>query len=217
MTQARWMLVTLALFIVGLASNYGWYCHRERLKDAARIEAAEQAGRMTALTDHALKVQAAADSFAVEASKANAEKLALKAKLASVLKSSPTVGVGDTQPGPVNSATAPAPISADDLRDQIITAQDTQIAALNGEVGELRTEISLKDQVIQASTSQTAALESVIDHTAKDRPWTAGVLYRQGLNGVRKVGAFVGRSFGVVHVQANVFNDSAALGVGISW
>ena len=213
MTQPRWILIALALFIVGLASNYGWYCHREHLKDAARMEAAEQAGRMTTLAAQATKVQAAADTFAAEAEKQRVESDALKAKLASVLKSSPTVGVGGTKPGPVVSITAPA----DDLRDQIITAQDTQIAALNGEVGELRTAISLKDQAFEASTKRSEALESVIDHTAKDRPWSGGVLYGQGTNGARKIGAYVGRSFGVIHVQATVFNDSACVGVGLSW
>lgn len=154
----------IAAVLIGAAA-LGYYsgCQRQ-VVDKAQIEAQELKGKVDALTQEAEKHKALADQAQSTVAVQDGTIAALKAKLAKI----------QHQPVQIAPVVPDAPDTADGLKDQIIEAQDTQIATLKGEVGELRTSMDLLGEALATEQRRSRGLEIALDaqkHASKSGKW----------------------------------------------
>ena len=171
-------------------------------RDAAVVEAKKAA-------DKAAAFQAQADSQLMEAN-ASAKKIAdLKATVAKLKVQRP---IGEPIP-PIEGA-----------QDDVIKAQDEEIGQLRGALDSSNFALAAKDEEIdhykdalKADDDQVKLLKGAIKGLPKNCPWSAGLLYGKDDKNVPQVGAFVGRSFGLVRVEVVATQHVVMAGVGISF
>ena len=163
MTPRAW--ISLALVGLLLACGLGYYSgHKNQQIDRAIAQSQELRGKISALQEQARIAVDQADAAAKTAAQHEATAKALKAKLAKLQAVPAAPGVSD----PVGV------VGADDLRDQIIAAQDKQIAALGVEVTGLRTALDLKDRALVTAEQRARGLEIALEaqrHASRSQRW----------------------------------------------
>lgn len=163
MTTARWILALLAVILLGAASVVLVNGHQERKVTQAQQENLKLKGHVHALQEQAGELVAKANESGTRSAQAGAEVLALKAKLARAQSARPGQPANHpVVPGGVPPAGDP-PVVVDDLKDQIIEAQDRQIVALGTEVGQLRAALVLKDRALGISEQRARGLEIALE------------------------------------------------------
>lgn len=174
MTSARWILALFAVLVVGAASVVLVNGYHERKASEAEQQSLELKGKVDALQEQARELVATADGHAKDAKTAAEEVRLLKAKLARAKQARP----GEPSVHPVVPDGVPSdgdsPVLVDDLKDQIIDAQDRQITALSLEVDGLRSALVLKDQALVTQEQRVRGLEIALDaqrHAAKVGKW----------------------------------------------
>ena len=164
MTLRVW--ISLALVGLLLACGLGYYSgHKNQQIDKALQQSQELKGRVNALQEQARIAVDQADAAAKTAAQHEATAQALKAKLAQLRAVPADPGVS----GPVGVVD-----SAGDLRDQIIAAQDSQIAAQKDEIKGLRAALDAKDRALITSEQRARGLELALEaqrHASKSQRW----------------------------------------------
>ena len=164
MTLRSWGV--LALLVVAVAAGLGYYSgHKNEQIDKALQQSQELKGKIGALQEQARVAVDQADAAAKTAAQHEATAQALKSKLAQLRAVPAAPGV----PGPVGVVDP-----AGDLRDQIIAAQDSQIAAQKLEITELRAALDLKDRALVTSEQRARGLELALEaqkHASKSQRW----------------------------------------------
>lgn len=162
MTPRAW--ISIALVGLLLACGLGYYSgHKNQQIDKAMAQSQELKGRVNALQEQARLAVAQADEAAKTAAQHAATAQALKAKLAKLQAVPAAPGVSD-----------PMGVVGDDLRDQIITAQDSQIAAQKDEIKGLRAALDLKDRALVTSEQRARGLELALEaqkHAQRSQRW----------------------------------------------
>ena len=164
MTLRAWAALALAGLL--LACGLGYYSgHKNQQIDKAIAQSQELRGKISALQEQARLAVAQADEAAKTAAQHAATAQALKAKLAKLqaVPAAPSVS------GPVGVVDPTG-----DLRDQIIAAQDKQIAALGVEIKGLRAALDLKDQALVTAEQRARGLELALDaqkHASRSQRW----------------------------------------------
>ena len=162
MTLRAWTV--LALVGLLLACGLGYYSgHKNQQIDKALQQSQELKGKIGALQEQARIAVDQADAAAKTAAQHEATAQALKAKLAHLR----AVPAAPSMPGPMG-------VVGDDLRDQIITAQDSQIAAQKDEIKGLRAALDLKDRALVTSEQRARGLELALEaqkHASKSQRW----------------------------------------------
>ena len=158
MTLRTWAV--LALLVVAVAAGLGYYSgHKNEQIDKALQQSQELKGKIGALQEQARIAVDQADAAAKTAAQHEATAQALKAKLAK-LRALPASA---TASAPSGATSVDGPSDEAALADQIIEAQDEQIAALKVEVVELRSALDLKDKALRISEQRARALEIARD------------------------------------------------------
>lgn len=195
MTTSRWLAALLAVFIVGAAVVVLVNGYHERKASAAEQQALELKGKVDALQEQARELVTKADGHAKDAATAAEEVRVLKAKLARAKQTHPS----ESSVHPVVPDGVPtdgdSPVLVDDLKDQVIAAQDRQIAALNLEVDGLRAALDMKDRALVTSEQRARGLEIALDaekHAAKSGKWIGRI---QGF----AIGITAGYAMGRLH------------------
>ena len=164
MTLRAWTV--LALVGLLLACGLGYYSgHKNQQIDKALQQSQELKGKIGALQEQARIAVDQADAAAKTAAQHEATAQALKAKLAHLRAVPAAPGVSDPM-GVVDSA--------GDLRDQIIAAQDQQIAAQKDEIKGLRAALDLKDRALVTSEQRARGLELALEaqkHAQRSQRW----------------------------------------------
>jgi uncharacterized membrane protein YdfJ with MMPL/SSD domain len=154
----------LALCVVLAAAGLGYYSgHKNQQINKALQQSQELKGRVNALQEQARVAVDQADAAAATAAQHEATARALKAKLAKLQAVPAAPGVSD-----------PMGVVGDDLRDQIITAQDSQIAAQKDEIKGLRAALDLKDRALVTAEQRARGLELALEaqkHASKSQRW----------------------------------------------
>ena len=162
MTFRAWAV--LALVGLLLACGLGYYSgHKNQQIDKALQQSQELKGKIGALQEQARIAVDQADAAAKTAAQHEATAQALKAKLAQLRAVPAAPGVSD-----------PMGVVGDDLRDQIITAQDSQIAAQKDEIKGLRAALDLKDRALVTSEQRARGLELALEaqkHAQRSQRW----------------------------------------------
>lgn len=163
MTFRAWAV--LALCVVLAAAGLGYYSgHKNQQIERAIQQSQELKGQIGALQEQARGAVQQADAAAATAAQHEATAKVLKAKLAKLQAVPANPGV----PDPVGV------VGADDLRDQIIAAQDSQIAAQKDEIKGLRAALDLKDRALVTAEQRARGLEIALDaqrHAPKSQRW----------------------------------------------
>ena len=166
MTLRAWTV--LALVGLLLACGLGYYSgHKNQQIDKALQQSQELKGKIGALQEQARVAVQQADAAAATASQHAAEAQALKVKLAKLQHQAVPAAPG--VPGPVGVVDP-----AGDLRDQIIAAQDSQIAAQKDEIKGLRAALDLKDRALVTAEQRARGLELALEaqkHASKSQRW----------------------------------------------
>ena len=164
MTPRAW--ISLALVGLLLACGLGYYSgHKNQQIDKALQQSQELKGRIGALQEQARLAVDQADAAAKTAAQHEATAQALKVKLAQLRAVPAAPGVSD----PVGVVDP-----AGDLRDQIIAAQYSQIAAQKDEIKGLRAALDLKDRALVTAEQRARGLEIALDaqkHASKSQRW----------------------------------------------
>jgi len=151
----------LALTVVLVAATAGYFNGLGKDKIAAAEQRnIELKAKVDALSKDSEAHKALADAKEQEIKDRDARIASLKAKR----KSAPTatsLGASAAALPSVGTVTGPSDEAA--LADQIIAAQDEQIAALKVEVVELRAALDLKDKALKISEQRARALEIARD------------------------------------------------------
>ena len=162
MTLRAWAV--LALCVVLAAAGLGYYSGLKNQQiDKAIAQSQELRGKISALQEQARIAVDQADAAAKTAAQHEATAKALKAKLAKLQAVPAAPGVSD-----------PVGVVGADLRDQIIAAQDSQIAAQNDEIKGLRAALDAKDKALVTSEQRARGLEIALDaqrHASKSQRW----------------------------------------------
>lgn len=122
-----------------------------------------------------------------------------------------------------SSTTPPTPI--EEAQDEVIAAQDTRAAHQDAAVADYKQALEAKTAAcdsykvgLDAEQQRSAALALALKVMPKARPWSAVVFAGTDQQGARMPGIGIGRSWGIVRVEAITFGKKAnAIGVGISW
>lgn len=150
----------LALCVALVAGTAGYFNGRGKDQaKAAEQQNIELKAKVDALSKDSQTHKALADAKESEVKDRDARIASLKARLRHAPSLPPA---GQTDSGGIAPAVED-PNAAGEIRDQIITAQDDQIAALNSEVSDLRTALDLKDQALVISEKRARALEIARD------------------------------------------------------
>ena len=164
MTLRAWTVLALVLLLA--AGGLGYYSgHKNQQIDKALQQSQELKGKIGALQEQARIAVDQADAAAKTAAQHEATAQALKAKLAHLR----AVPAAPSMPGPMGVVD-----SAGDLRDQIIAAQDQQIAAQKDEIKGLRAALDLKDRALVTSEQRARGLELALEaqkHASKSQRW----------------------------------------------
>lgn len=91
--------------------------------------------------------------------------------------------------------------------EELGRAQTSAAEALRLQVSGLGTALAACDEGRDAERQRAKSL-------APDRPWSVGLLVGIDTTGTRRVGAYVSRAWGPIHVQGVVLGNQAALGAG---
>ena len=162
MTFRAWAV--LALVGLLLACGLGYYSgHKNQQIDKALQQSQELKGKIGALQEQARIAVDQADAAAKTAAQHEATAQALKAKLAQLRAVPAAPGVSDSMG-----------VVGDDLRDQIITAQDSQIAAQKDEIKGLRAALDAKDRALITSEQRARGLELALEaqkHAQRSQRW----------------------------------------------
>ena len=162
MTPRAW--ISLALAGLLLACGLGYYSgHKNQQIDKAIQQSQELKGRVNALQEQARIAVDQADAAAKTAAQHEATAQALKAKLAQLR----AVPANPSMPDPVG-------VVGDDLRDQIIAAQDEQITAQRDEIKGLRVALDAKDKALVTSEQRARGLEIALEaqrHASRSQRW----------------------------------------------
>ena len=165
MTLRAWAV--LALCVVLAAAGLGYYSGRKNQQiDKALQQSQELEGRIGALQEQARGAILQADAAAATAAQHEATAKALKAKLAALQRQAVPAVPGVSAPVGV--------VDSDGLRDQIIAAQDQQIAAQKDEIKGLRAALDLKDRALVTSEQRARGLELALEaqkHASKSQRW----------------------------------------------
>ena len=161
----HWGALALALLLV--AGGLGYYSgHKNQQIERAIQQSQELKGKVNALQEQARIAVDQADAAAKTASQHEATARALKAKLAALRR--PAVSAAPSVPGPVGV------VDSDDLKSQIIAAQDLQIAAQKDEIKGLRAALDLKDRALVTAEQRARGLEIALEaqrHASKSQRW----------------------------------------------
>ena len=164
MTFRDWAI--LALCVVLAAAGLGYYSGLKNQQiDKALQQSQELKGQIGALQEQARIAVQQADEAAKTAAQHEATAKALKAKLAKLQAVPANPGV----PDPVGVVDP-----AGDLRDQIIAAQDSQIAAQKLEITGLRAALDAKDKALVTSEQRARGLELALEaqkHAQRSQRW----------------------------------------------
>ena len=183
--------LALTVALMAGAAGYFYGLGKDQAK-AAEQQNIELKAKVDALSKDSATHKALADTKEQEVKDRDAKIAKLKAKRAAYRAASLSPA-GQTDCG--NAHAVEDPNAAGAIQDQIIAAQDEQIAALKVEVTELRTALDLKDQALIASEKRARGLEIALEaqrHTSKSQRWLGrieGVLVGLG------AGYAVGRVF----------------------
>lgn len=102
-----------------------------------------------------------------------------------------------------------------DATEALSAAQEGQILALQTQAQAGDAALADCDEGRLAERRRADAFEEALRRKPVDRPWSAGMLIGLDTSGARRLGAYVGRGFGRVHVEAVVVGNVAAIGGGI--
>ena len=162
----------LALTVALVAATAGYFNGLGKDKiAAAEQQNIELKAKVDALSKASATHKALADTKEQEVKDRDAKIASLKAKRAAYRAASLSPA-GQTDCG--NAPAVEDPNAAGAIQDQIIAAQDEQIAALKVEVTELRTALDLKDQALIASEKRARGLEIALEaqkHASKSQRW----------------------------------------------
>ena len=150
----------LALTVVLVAATAGYFNGLGNDKArAAEQQNIELKAKVDALSKDSQVHKALADAAQQEIKDRDAKIASLKAKRTSALHASATASA----PSGATSSVGTGPSDEAALADQIIAAQDEQIAVLKVEVAELRSALDLKDKALKISEQRARALEIARD------------------------------------------------------
>ena len=165
MTLRSWAV--LALLVVLVAAGLGYYSgHKNQQIDKALQQSQELKGKVNALQEQARIAVDQADAAAKTAAQHEATAAALKAKLAALRRPAIPAAPGVLDPLGV--------VDSDDLKSQIIAAQDLQIAAQEDEIKGLRAALDAKDRALITSEQRARGLEIALEaqrHASRSQRW----------------------------------------------
>lgn len=172
MTLRAWTVLALVLLLA--AGGLGYYSgHKNQQIDKAIAQSQELKGRVNALQEQAGLAVAQADEAAKTAAQHAAIAQALKTKLAKLQHAPSLPPAGQTDSGGIAPAVED-PNAAGEIKDQIITAQDQQIAALGVEIKGLRAALDLKDRALVTAEQRARGLELALEaqrHASRSQRW----------------------------------------------
>ena len=165
----------LALTVALVAATAGYFSGLGKDKIAASEQRnVELKAKVDALQEQARVAVDQADAAAKTAAQHEVVAKVLKARLASTKSKGQSQSHGDPVVSDGVPATGNPDVVVDDLRDQIIAAQDQQIAAQKDEIKGLRAALDLKDQARVTAEQRARGLEIALEaqrHASKSQRW----------------------------------------------